>query len=146
MIVRKTPRSVPAPTPNAKVVFVDDEPSIVKTWGLILKSSGYDVICCGDAASALRAIAAGCDLVITDYHMPGMNGVELIRAGRARCDAGFVLLTANATPEVATAALSAGALCVVHKPVGPAQLLQQVAILCAGLIREKRKGPPKRAG
>jgi two-component system chemotaxis response regulator CheY len=125
-------------------VFVDDEPSIVKTWGLILKASGYEVVCCGDAATALRAIAGGCDLVITDYHMPGMNGVELIRAARARCEAGFVLLTANATPEVATAALEAGALCVVHKPVGPQQLLQQVAILCAGLMRQ-RKSPPRRA-
>ena len=110
-----------------RIVFVDDEPGILQIWRQILLGSGYDVECCPDAASALPAIAAGCDCVITDYHMPRMSGLELIRLARPHTTAKFILLTANGSPELAEGALAAGAVCVVHKPTSAPVMLEKIA-------------------
>ena len=114
---------------RSRVVMVDDEPSILETWRVILTMSGYEVACCADPVSALEKIAAGCDCVITDYHMPRMSGVDLIRAARPWSKAKFILMTANASEPVTQEALSAGAECIVHKPTSPPLVLQKLASL-----------------
>jgi CheY-like chemotaxis protein len=109
--------------------MVDDEPGILETWGVILSMSGYEVACCADPVSALEEIADGCDCVITDYHMPRMSGVELIRTARPWSKAKFILMTANASEPVTQEALSAGAECIVHKPTSPPLVLEKLARL-----------------
>ena len=89
-----------------RIVFVDDEQPILETWGAILSQSGYEVECFSDPTAAMRAIAAGCDCVITDYHMPKMTGVELIRAARKASPTKFILMTANLSDAVAREAKS----------------------------------------
>jgi CheY-like chemotaxis protein len=113
-----------------RVVLVDDEVSIREIWGCILSTSGYSVECYANAVSAMKAIAGGCDCVITDYHMPEMNGVELIRAARSRSEAKFILMTGNPSEELTQEALSAGATYVVHKPTSAPVMLQKLAKLC----------------
>ena len=120
----------PAATRRGRVVVVDDEPGILQTWGVILSMSGYDVECCSDPVSALETIAAGCDCVITDYQMPLMSGVDLMRQARPRSKAKFILMTANGSEAVTRDALAAGAACVVHKPTSPPLVLQKLASLC----------------
>jgi two-component system response regulator AtoC len=117
-------------TVRRRVVLVDDEPGIIETWALILASAGYDVQGFLDPAAALEAISAGCDCVITDYHMPKMNGVELIRAARPWSKAKFLVMTGNASETVTQEALSAGACCVVHKPTSAPLVLQKIKSLC----------------
>ncbi|MGI9101095.1 MAG: response regulator [Terriglobales bacterium] len=113
---------------------MDDEPGLTETWGAILEMSGYDVVCCLDGPSALEAIAAGCDCVITDYHMPGMNGVDLIRTARPWSEAKFLMMTASASDAVTQAALDAGACCIVHKPTSPVLVLAKLASLFAAAV------------
>ena len=110
--------------------MVDDEPRILEIWDSILTTSGYDVQCFPDPVPALEAIAKGCDCVITDYHLPTMTGVELIRAARSLSKAKFLVMTGNASDAVAQEALAAGACCVVHKPTSPPMVLQKLAGLC----------------
>ncbi len=123
------PASLPE-VPRPRVVVVDDERSIREIWGHILSASGYDVECFADAASALPAIDAGCDCVLTDYHMPEMNGVELMRrAARGRSRVNFILMTGNPSDEVSKDAFSAGASYVLHKPTNPPAVLEKLAKL-----------------
>ncbi len=64
----------------AKILIVDDEAVILLGWENSLKSAGYDV---ETASNGNKAIEIACkhktDIVITDFIMPEMNGVELCR-------------------------------------------------------------------
>jgi CheY-like chemotaxis protein len=97
------------PKPSkATLIFVDDEPAILMVTRRLLERLGYRVSAYGDAASALaafRANPAGYDLILTDYGLPGMNGIELAEAlHAARHDVPVILISgANEgwTPEQA---------------------------------------------
>jgi CheY-like chemotaxis protein len=65
-----------------RVLVVDDDLPMQKMLYRILEDSGYDVLSAGSGAEALaicRGSSRAVDLLITDYNMPGMNGVELGR-------------------------------------------------------------------
>jgi CheY-like chemotaxis protein len=125
------PEDLPQATMRPRIVLVDDESSIREIWGCILSTLGYDVACYPDAVSALEAITEGCDCVITDYHMPEMNGVELILAAKPWSEAKFILMTGNPSEELTQQALAAGATYVVHKPTSAPIMLQKLAKLTA---------------
>src|SRR5262249_37091227 len=82
------------------------------------------------------------DLVLSDIDMPGMNGMELLRAVRAHdLDVPVVLITGNPRLETAMLAVEHGALRYLVKPVEPALLVamtHDAARLCA-LARAKRR-------
>ncbi len=120
---------------GSRIVLVDDEPGTTFLWSMILDQAGYEVVRCHNPASALKAIYAGCDLVITDYQMPGLNGVELIRRARPMSRAKFILLTGNQDMEVAAGAFAAGAAAVVHKPAEPRTVVALAGSLCGRMPR-----------
>ena len=67
----------------ARILVVDDELSNVEVLALILREEGHHVTVATDGRQALERIEeAAPDLLVTDYMMPGMNGVELARAVR----------------------------------------------------------------
>jgi sigma-B regulation protein RsbU (phosphoserine phosphatase) len=70
------------PTPGRKpvVLLVDDEPMVTQALALFLElESDFDVITCGSGPEALGKLEAGpVDLVVSDFLMPGMNGLELL--------------------------------------------------------------------
>ncbi len=69
-----------------RVLYVDDDETVGLVVGGLLARAGYRAVSVGDAQSALAALRAdpgGFDLVLTDYNMPGMSGLELARAVRA---------------------------------------------------------------
>ena len=67
-----------------KILLVDDSPTILTSMSVILESDGYVTETAANAENALDKIRNGLSpaLVITDYHMPGMHGVQLIQALR----------------------------------------------------------------
>ena len=103
--------STPAPLPPA-IVLVDDEPDIRIILSRVLRhvADGYELIAVGGGAAALDVLAARpVPLLITDYNMPGMNGLDLTQAVKAAAPATtVVLLSAYATPDMARRAQEAG--------------------------------------
>jgi len=78
------------------VLIVDDEPTLVELLAFVLGRESYQVTtaCCGNTAFDLIQ-AQSFDFIVCDYLMPGMDGLQLCQALRARGDnTFFVLMTA----------------------------------------------------
>jgi CheY-like chemotaxis protein len=67
----------------ARILLVEDEPSIAEALSMLLAAEGFEVATASNGEEALRILEQSLpDLVITDYMMPLMNGVEM--AGHLR--------------------------------------------------------------
>ncbi|GGD41463.1 response regulator [Aureimonas glaciei] len=115
----------------ATILLVDDSPTILSSMSAILRKAGYATESAPNAQAAIDKVSQGLapKLVITDYHMPGMHGVELIgklrRLGPTRFTP-MLVLTTDSQPEKRSQAKAAGATGWLVKPVDPASLLQVV--------------------
>jgi len=70
---------------SVRILVVDDESSFVEILRRGLRKMGYDVVGATDSEGALAHLRDGnerIDLVVTDYRMPGMSGIELLKALR----------------------------------------------------------------
>lgn len=73
---------------NPVILSVDDEPDNLTLLRLFLSAEGFEVIVASNAAEALQLIEEHCpDLIITDFIMPGMSGLEFCRTLRERGEA-----------------------------------------------------------
>ena len=107
----------------ARVLVVDNEPGMLVALKGLLETRGDEAVLAHDAAEALSSLD-GVDLVISDYAMPGMNGLELLRTVRERHAAlPVVLLTAHGSERVAVRAIRSGAYEYVTKPFDVDELL-----------------------
>jgi len=126
----------------AKLVIVDDEKNIRQSLSTFFGSLGHEVMPAGGAAEALKILRDGsADLVLTDYRMAEMNGLELLKSIKQhRADCLVVLMTAYATVESAVAAMKAGAYDYVTKPFSLEQIQHIVerGLRMRGLESENR--------
>jgi two-component system response regulator FixJ len=116
--------------PQRQVHLVDDDPEVLKSLALLLRSAGYRVVAHGDAWQLLAALdrdpEAGCAVV--DLSMPGMDGITLARAIHARpVPVPVVIVTGHADVAMAVRALREGALDLIEKPYDDSRLLDSVA-------------------
>jgi CheY-like chemotaxis protein len=113
-----------------KVLVVDDEIHIVQVVAIKLRNNGFDVITCENGAQALElASNENPDIIITDFQMPVMTGLELIenlRGQPATADIPVVMLTARgfAIEDEQKENLKISAC--VSKPFSPRELLQSI--------------------
>lgn len=111
-----------------RVLVVDDEPAVAKALGRLLAFHGFDVRTClsGDEAlAALQVMPA--DVVVSDLHMPGMNGLELLAEVKRRWPSAVRVLVSALATTLAPEALASCAPCqVVSKPFGDEALLAAV--------------------
>jgi DNA-binding NtrC family response regulator len=114
---------------NTRVLVVDDEPRMADVVAMALKRGGHDCETCANGEEALTALAErGADVVVTDWKMPKMDGVELLRRLRAiRPGLPVVLLTAHGNVSSAVAAMREGAFDYVLKPFDNDELRAIVA-------------------
>ena len=103
----------------AKILVVDDEPSILKLLKEALTQWGYQVACVGTGAEALEAIRTELfDAAITDIRMPEMSGLELLREIKRHDDSiEVVVMTGYPTIASAVEALKEGAYDYLSKPL-----------------------------
>ncbi len=101
----------------AEVLVVEDSPDQALLIAALLESAGHATRVAEDGAAALEHIGeVRPDLVVTDLVMPGMDGIELVEAVRARHpDLPVVLVTAFGSGEIAVKALKKGAASYVPK-------------------------------
>jgi len=119
-----------APQGKATVLLCDDDRDVRRFLGELLRSDGYMALeaSCPEAAFRLLEDGAAVDLLIVDYALPGLNGVEIIRRARHRRPSlKALLITGDAS---ALADREAGAP-VLRKPFRPAEFSQAVAAILA---------------
>lgn len=112
-----------------RVLIADDDEIALELLAHTLRTSGYEVETATDGREAAARIEAGASLVITDWDMPGMTGVELCRHVRERQSDGYVyliLLTGRNGRKEVVEGLSAGADDFVAKPFHPEELVCRV--------------------
>jgi DNA-binding NtrC family response regulator len=103
---------------SPRLLIVDDEPSVLAVFRLLLEERPWELETCTSAEEALpRLLAGGYDLLITDKNLPGMSGVELIRAVRERDrELSIVMITGYASSDSAVSALNLGIDAYLEKP------------------------------
>jgi len=116
------------PSPNARILVVDDEPSIVDAVATALRYEGFDVSEAQTGRDALRAAATSQpDLVVLDWMLPDIEGIEV---GRRLRQHGFrtaiLFLTAKDAVENKVDALRAGGDDYVTKPFSLAEVVARV--------------------
>lgn len=114
-----------ARTAKPKILIVDDETSARAGLVDLLRDEGNSVRGAADGFKALGATEDWTpDLVVTDVHMPGMNGIELMEKIRVRFPrAGVIVMTAFSTVEKAVEAMHLGADDYLTKPIRLDELL-----------------------
>ncbi|MEP6852969.1 MAG: response regulator transcription factor [bacterium] len=112
----------------ARLLVVDDDPTVAEVVGGYLARAGHEVRRVGDGPSALRAVdKAPPDLMVLDLMLPGIDGLEVCRRMRAEHPSVLVImLTALAEEEDRIAGLQVGADDYVTKPFSPRELVLRV--------------------
>jgi DNA-binding response OmpR family regulator len=118
-----------------KVLIVDDDPDLRQSLRLLLEHRGFSVGLAAGGEAALKALDDQYDIVLTDFHMPGMDGFELFTEIKERYPAlPVVMVTAYSQPEVILHALRSGVNDFIPKPYQSTEL---VAILTREIARSK---------
>jgi two-component system, OmpR family, alkaline phosphatase synthesis response regulator PhoP len=122
----------------AKILVIDDEPSITNLVSAYLKPEGYEVYTAADGSAGLKAARAfKPDLIILDVMLPGMDGIELLSRLRRESEVYVIMLTARTEETDKIVGLSVGADDYMTKPFSPREL---VARTKAALRRLKAGG------
>src|SRR5262245_4444913 len=103
----------------ATILCVDDDPQVASLLGDTLKRAGHAVEFATNVVEALQVLArTQVELIITDYRMPGLSGLEFISLLK---DEGYeipmILITGHGSIEQAVSAIKTGAVDYITKPV-----------------------------
>ncbi|MFK4152343.1 response regulator transcription factor [Streptomyces fungicidicus] len=127
----------------ARVLVVDDDPTVAEIVTGYLDRAGYVVDRAGDGPGALaRAAAHWPDLVVLDLMLPGMDGLEVCRRMRGRGPVPVIMLTARGDEDDRILGLEVGADDYVTKPFSPRELVLRVE----SVLRRSRPAPAAASG
>ncbi|MBE7436942.1 MAG: response regulator [Spirochaetales bacterium] len=132
---------------GSTILIVDDEEDVRKLFAGFLKRKGYECLLAGDALSALRFVRKeALDLVLTDYSMPEVNGITLLKEIRQiRPELPVVMISGTADMQTAMHALKEHAFDFLGKPVDSGELLSVIEqALKRPLPDTAGEGPPAR--
>ena len=104
-----------------KILVVDDDPVVAKSFDRVLTRKGYSVITAESGEEALKKLATeNYDVVYTDIKMPGMSGLEVAERVKAKRPwTPVVIITGYGTAEHQARAEKAGVTEFLHKPLSP---------------------------
>jgi DNA-binding response OmpR family regulator len=113
-----------------RILVVDDDPSVQTALRILLARDGYTVATAGNGKEALQIFAEGpFDLIVLDWMMPEMDGLEACRRMRESSAVPILMLTARSAESDKVRVLDAGADDYVTKPFGPREFLARVRAL-----------------
>ncbi len=106
-------------SPDFRVLLVEDDPHVRRASKRFIERLGWHVTACADAEEALDTIEDNSfQVVVSDIHLPGRDGVELMRELRTRgVDVPFVLLSGVTDPIRPAEGIADGACCFMTKPL-----------------------------
>jgi CheY-like chemotaxis protein len=119
----------------ARVLVIDDDPAVRSVIQLVLEREGHAITLASDGRAGLRALdAGGTDLLIVDIFMPGMDGLETIRAVRLRhaelpvivISGSSIFSSSEQAPDFLMMAIKLGAVRGLRKPFRPGDLIDAV--------------------
>jgi two-component system alkaline phosphatase synthesis response regulator PhoP len=111
----------------AKILVIDDEPSITNLVTAYLKPEGYEVFIASDGNAGLKSARTfKPDLIILDVMLPGMDGIELLSLLRRESEVYVIMLTARTEETDKIVGLSVGADDYMTKPFSPRELVARV--------------------
>ena len=117
----------------ATILVVEDEPAIQELITLNLEQSGYSPLRANDAEQAIELVRDELpDLVLLDWMLPGMSGIEFarrLRADRRTQDVPIIMLTARAEEHDKLSGLETGADDYITKPFSPRELNARIRAL-----------------
>ncbi len=118
----------------ARILVVEDEPTVSDVVEGYLRREGYQVDSASDGVEGLHmALRQQHDLVVLDVMLPGLDGLEVCRRLRTTCQTPVIMLTARAEDGDAILGLGLGADDYVRKPFSPPELMARVkAVLRRG--------------
>ncbi|HEY4175761.1 MAG TPA: response regulator [Kofleriaceae bacterium] len=110
------------------VLFVDDEPTVLRSLARLFRTTGYEVLTAASAFEALEILAEQpVSVVVSDHRMPGMVGTELLALVAARYPTcGRILLTGDMGALENEAAALAVAHVMLRKPSSPQELRETI--------------------
>jgi len=123
-----------------KILAVDDEKHIVRLIQVNLERAGYEVVTANDGAQALEMVAADRpDLIVLDWMMPQLNGMETLKRLKANdttADIPVIMLTAKSQDQDVFKGWQSGVDSYLTKPFNPMELLTFVKRIFASLEEE----------
>jgi two-component system chemotaxis response regulator CheY len=123
---------------NIKVLVVDDFATMRKVVRNLLKQVGYeDIVEAEDGVMALKALKSQkIDVIVSDWNMPNMTGLELLKAVRADAELAktpFLMVTAEALQDNVVAAVKAGVNNYIVKPFTAEVLNEKIKKIMEGI-------------
>ena len=113
-----------------RILTVDDDEIGLEMLNLALREAGHETVSASNGKQALAVLRSDpCRMVITDWEMPKLNGIDLCRKVRAGEFGGYIytiILTGHRGTEDVVSGLSAGADDFIVKPFDPAELTVRV--------------------
>ncbi len=131
---------------RAKILVVDDEPSLLRLTGYSLEIEGYEVLTAQTAGEALAKVRSEHpDLIVLDVMLPDMSGLDACRQLRAdaeTADLPIIMLSARAQVTDRVRGLKAGADEYMTKPFDSEELITRIETLLERTRRFRRVPPP----
>jgi two-component system response regulator YesN len=139
------PQNVTTASPSARVLIVDDHPHTANMLARVIRKEGpqVEVLTASSGEDALNQLGDGiADVLITDFMMPGMSGLELIeRLNDRKKPVHTILITAYNTPGLETTTRSLDIQDYLVKPVDPEKVRDIVANVLDKIIPRGKTQP-----
>ncbi|PWR71446.1 PAS domain S-box protein [Methanospirillum lacunae] len=119
---------ISSPSKPITVLYVDDDPEFIRFFKTFLESkSSLHVITATSGPEVLDMVSRGaCDIIVSDYQMPGMNGIQLLQNIRVSSTLPFILFTGKGREEVVMEAINNGATFYLQKSGDPQTLFAEL--------------------